>query len=386
MRLTAATTAAIIVACSIAAAPARADLTLGAVLSLTGPGAGLGLPERNTIELLPPTVAGQPVHWVVLDDASDPTTAVRAARKLIDDNHVDAIIGPSTSPNSLALLDVAGASGTPFVSLAGSSSAIEPPEGNRRWAFKLIPSERVATVQIVDRLVRDGAKRLAQIGFANALGDGYINALAAQAKERGIETVADVRYNPADSSVTPQVLRLLAAKPDAVFVAASSTPATTPILELRNRGYGGPIYTVQGIAGPDALRVGGRALDGVMFSSVPVLVAEQLPDANPVKQPALAYVHAYEAKFGPGSRSLFGATLWDAFLLVSAGVERAGTPPGTEAFRTALRDAMEHVTGLPGAEAIFSLAPTDHSGASADSQVMVEIRDGAYHLLPAAAQ
>ncbi len=373
---------AVVAACLAAAAPARADITLGAVLSLTGPGAGLGVPERNTIELLPKTVAGQAVRWVVLDDASDTTAAVRAARKLIDDEHVDAILGPSTSPNSLALLDVAGSSGTPFVSLAGSSSAIEPPEGNRRWAFKLIPSERVATVQIVDRLLQDGAKRLAHIGFANALGDGYIAALSAQAKERGIESVLDVRYNPGDTSVTPQVLRLIAAKPDAVFVAASSSPATTPIIELRNRGYTGPIYTVQGIAGPDALRVGGKALDGVMFSSVPVLVAEQFPDDAAVKQPALAFVQAYEGKFGPGTRSLFGATMWDAFLLVSAGADKAGTSAGTPAYRTALRDAMEHVAGLAGAEAIFSLTPTDHSGASADSQVMVEIRDGGYHMLP----
>lgn len=357
-------------------------MTVGAVLSLTGPGAGLGVPERNTIELLPKTIGGETVRWIVLDDASDTTAAVRAARKLVDEEHVDAILGPSTSPNSLALLDVAGSSGTPFVSLAGSSSAIEPPEGNRRWAFKLIPSERVATVQIVERLVRDGAKRLAHIGFANALGDGYIGALSAQAKERGIESVIDVRYNPADTSVTPQVLRVIAAKPDAVFVAASATPATTPIIELRNRGYTGPIYTVQGIAGPDALRVGGKALDGVMFSSVPVLVAEQLPDGNPVKAPALAFVQAYEGKFGAGSRSLFGATMWDSFMLVSVGAGSAAGPTGAAAYRTALRDAMEHVTGMAGAEAVFSLTPTDHSGASATSQVMVEIRDGGYHLLP----
>ena len=368
-------------ACLAITTPARADITLGAVLSLTGPGAGLGVPERNTIELFPKTIAGQPVRWVVLDDASDTTAAVRAARKLIDEEHVDAIIGPSTSPNALALLDVAGSSGTPFVSLAGSSSAIDPPEGNRRWAFKLIPSERVATVQIVNRMLKDGAKRLAHIGFANALGDGYIAALSAQAKQRGIESVLDVRYNPGDTSVTPQVLRLIAAKPDAIFVAASSSPATTPIIELRNRGYAGPIYTVQGIAGPDALRVGGKALDGTMFSSVPVLVAEQLPADNPVRAPALAFVQAYEAKFGPGTRSLFGATMWDAFLLVSASAATAGAP-GTPEFRTALRNAMEHVANLPGAEAIFSLTPTDHSGASADSQVMVEIRNGAYHLLP----
>ena len=375
---------AVVLAFLLAALPARADITLGAVLSLTGPAAGLGIPERNTIDLLPKTIAGQAVRWVVLDDASDTTAAVRAARKLIEEERVDAIIGPSATPTSLAVLEPAGSSGTPFVSLAGSSSVIEPPEGNRRWAFKLIPSERVATVQIVDNMVKNGWKTLAHIGFANALGDGYIAALEAQARERGITSLLQVRYNPGDTSVTPQVLRVLAAKPDAVFVAASSTPATTPIIELRARGYTGPIYTVQGVAGPDAIRVGGKSLDGTMFSSVPVLVAEAIPSGNPLRGPAQAYVQAYEGKFGPGSRSLFGATLWDAFLLVSAAAPEAlkQAQPGTPEFRLALRNAMEAQKGLPGTEAVFTLSPTDHSGAQADSQVMVEIRDGTYRILP----
>ncbi len=368
----------------LAAAPARADIILGAVLSLTGPGAGLGIPERNTIALLPTTIAGQPVRWVVLDDATDSTAAVRAARKLISEDYVDAIVGPSTTPNSIAILGAAAEARVPFVSLAGNSAVIDPPEGDRRWAFKLIPSERVATAQIVARMNKQGQKTLAHIGFNTSLGDGYIQALDAQAEAAGIRTVAELRYNPADTSVTPQVLRIIAARPDAVFVAASSAPAVTPIIELRARGYAGPIYTVQGIAGPDALRVGGKALDGVMFSSVPVLVAEQLPDGNPVKAPALDYVRAYEAKYGPGSRSLFGATFWDAFLLIQAAAPKAlqAGQPGGEAFRAALRDAMERVTGLAASEAVFSLTPADHSGAQADSQVMVEIQGGAYTLLP----
>ncbi len=364
-------------------APARAEVVLGALLSLTGPGAGLGIPERNTIDLLPRTVAGEPVRWVVMDDATDATAAVRSARKMIDEEQVDAILGASATPASVAILDVIAAAGVPAISLSGSSAVIEPPEGARRWAFKPIPGERIAAAQLADHMARAGRRTVAHIGFATSLGDGYIAALNAEAAARGIRTVAELRYNPADSSVTPQVLRLLAARPDAVFVAASSTPAATPILELRARGYAGPIYTVQGIAGPDTLRVGGRALDGVMFSAVPVLVAEQLPDTNPVKAPALAFVRAYEGKYGPGSRSLFGATLWDAFLLIEAATPRAlaAGPPGTPAFRTALRDGMEAVQGLAGAEAVFSLSARDHSGAQADSQVMVEIRGGAYRLL-----
>ena len=363
-------------------APARADITLGALLSLTGPGAGLGIPERNTIELLPKTIAGQTVRWVVLDDASDTSASVRAAHKMTDEEHVDAILGPSTTPNSVAILDVAGPTGTVTISLSGSSNMIVPPEGNRRWAFKMLPSEAVATSQMAADMEKRGVTTVAHIGFANALGDGYISAMTAGADKLGIKTVAEARYNPTDTSLAPQVLRVMQAQPGAVFIAASATPATTPIIELRNRGYKGLIYTVQGIAGPDAIRVGGKALEGVLFSAVPVLVAEQLPDSSPAKPPAMAYVSAYEGKYGPGSRSLFGASMWDGFFLVNAAAPTAlkAAQPGTAEFRTALRDAMERVRGLAGAQGVNDMTPTDHSGADPDSQVMVEIHDGAYRL------
>ena len=373
-----------VLAAALAASPARADITIGALLSLTGPGAGLGIPEKNTIELLPKTIAGQAVRWVVLDDASDTTASVRAAHKMVDEEHVDAVLGPSTTPNSVAVLDVFGPASTPFISLSGSSNMIVPPEGNRRWAFKMLPSEAVATSQMVADMTKRGVKTLANIGFANALGDGYISAMGAEAEKAGIKTVAEVRYNPNDTSVAPQVLRVMGAQPDAVFVAASATPATTPVIELRNRGYKGLIYTVQGIAGPDAIRVGGKALDGVLFSAVPVLVAEQVAEGSPAKKPAAAFVAAFEGKYGAGSRSLFGATMWDGFFLIDAAAPAAlkAAQPGTEAFRTALRDAMERVVGLAGSQGVNSMTPADHSGTDPNSQVMVEIRDGAYRLVP----
>lgn len=371
-----------VLAAGLLATPARADITIGALLSLTGPGAGLGIPEKNTIDLLPKTVAGQTVRWVVLDDASDTSAAVRVAHKMVDEEHVDAILGPSTTPNSVAVLDVVGPASTTTVSLSGSSNMIVPPEGNRRWAFKMLPSEAVATSQMAADMKKRGVTTVAQIGFANALGDGYIDAMKAEAGKIGINTVAEARYNPTDTGVAPQVLRVMQAQPGAVFVAASATPATTPIIELRQRGYKGLIYTVQGIAGPDAIRVGGKSLDGVLFSAVPVLVAEQLPDSSPAKAPAMAYVRAYEGKYGPGSRSLFGASMWDGFYLIDAGAPAAlkAAQPGTPEFRTALRDAMERVHGLAGSQGVNTMTPADHSGTDPDSQVMVEIRDGTYHL------
>lgn len=365
------------------AAPARADITIGALLSLTGPSASLGIPARNTIELLPSTIGGETVRWVVLDDASDPAAAVRGARKLVDQDHVDVIIGPSNTPSSVAILDVAAESGTPFLSLSGSNAVIEPPVGARRWAFKMFPAERLATGQMAEHMRAHGVTALAQLGFATGLGDGYFAAMRADATERSIPIVAEARYNPDDTAVTAQVLRLMQPKPGAVFIAASGTPATTPIIELRNRGYRGAIYTVMGIAGPDPLRVGGKSLDGVLLSGVPVLTAEQLDDAAPSKAPALAFIQAYEGRYGPRSRNLFAATFWDAFLLVGEGARTAVTvaKPGSPMFRTALRDGMEKVRGMAGAQGVFSLSETNHSGAEPSSQVLIEIRDGGYRLV-----
>ncbi len=364
-------------------AAARAEIRIGALLSLTGPAAGLGIPARNTIDLLPKTIAGETVRWTVIDDASDTTTAVQAARKMIEEEHVDVILGPSSTPNSLAVLDVANSSGTPFLSLSGSNILIDPQEGAKRWAFKLFPSEKLSIAQMLEDMKAKGVTSLAMIGFANALGDSFMGTMRNLAPSYGVTIPVETRYNPADTSTAAQVLRMISTKPAAIFVVGSATPATTPIIELRNRGYTGPIYTVMGIAGPDAMRVGGKALDGVLLSGVAVLAAEQLDEASPIKASALRFISAYEAKYGPGSRNLFGATMWDSFFLVDAAAKAANAKgaPGTAAFRTGLRDAMEHVKGMTGAQGLFSLSPADHSGAEPSSQVMIELRAGGYHLV-----
>jgi branched-chain amino acid transport system substrate-binding protein len=302
---------------------------------------------------------------------------------MIDEEHVDVILGPSNTPNSLAVLDVASTSGTPFLSLSGSNILIDPQEGPKKWAFKMFPSEKLSIAQMLEHMKAKGIATLAMIGFSNALGDSFMGTMRNLAASYGVTIPVETRYNPADTSVAAQVLRMISTKPGAVFVVGSSVPATTPIIELRNRGYTGDIYTIMGIAGPDAMRVGGKALDGVLLSGVAVLAAEQLADTNPIKPAAQSFISAYEAKYGPGSRNLFGATLWDAFFLVDAASKPAlsAARPGTPAFRTALRDAMEQVKGMAGAQGLFSLSPTDHSGAEPASQVMIEIRGGGYHLI-----
>jgi branched-chain amino acid transport system substrate-binding protein len=361
---------------------AKADIVIGALLSTTGPSASLGIPERNVMEMLPHTIAGQTVRIVILDDASDATNAVKNAQKLITEDHVDAILGPSNTPNALAILDTIGEAQVPTITLVGSSVVIDPQEGARRWAFKLAATEAIMLRLVGNDLQHRNLKSLATIKFANAFGDGMGTAMKNDAASRGIKFLDEESYNFTDTSVTPQVLKVMSTHPDAVFIGASGTPGALPIIELRNRNYPGLIYSNQGIANPDVLRVGGKSLEGVLLPVSPVLVAEQLPDSNPIKAVSMDYINLYEGKYGPGSRSLFGATVYDAFLLLKQSIPIAlkSGQPGTQAFRTALRDTMETAHEMVATQGIFSLSPKDHSGADERSQVLVRIKDGAWTL------
>jgi branched-chain amino acid transport system substrate-binding protein len=370
--------------CLIQASPAWAEIKIGAILSLTGPAASLGIPEKNTIELLPARVAGETVRYIILDDASDPTAAVRAARKLVDEEKVDLIIGPSVTPNSLAVLEVIGSSQTPMISLAGSAVIAAPVEGHKRWAFKLAPQEPTQGAYIFRSMEKLGLKTVGFIGFNDAFGDSFIGALKQVAAERGVKVLADERYNRNDTSVTAQALKILAANPDAVIIGASGTPGVTPVLELKKVGYKGQVYINQGMANADVLRVGGADLNGVLMPVSPVLVAEQLPDSNPTKPVGLNYLKIYEGKYGAGSRNLFGATAWDAFMIAEKAIPQAlsKAKPGSVEFRTALRDAIETGKEVVGSQGVFNMTPTDHNGTDMRAQVLVRVENGGWKYVP----
>ena len=368
----------------LAATAASAEIKIGAILSLTGPAASLGIPEKNTIDILPKKIGDEDVSYIILDDASDPSAAVRAARKLMDEDKVDIILGPSITPTSLAVIEVVAANQTAMISAAGSAVIASPVEGNKQWAFKITPEEPTMAAYVFKQIENDGGKKIAFIGFNDAFGDSFIGAFKKVAEKRGLEVVADERFNSKDTSVTAQALAVLSAEPDAVIIGASGTPGVAPILELRNVGYDGPIYMNQGMANPDVLRVGKGGLEGVMFAVPPALIAEQLPDDNPIKAEALKFVTAYEGEYGPDSRSLFGATIWDAYLItanaVPAALEKA--KPGTPEFRTALRDAIEETKELIGAQAVFNLSKTNHNGTDLRAETLVRIKGGKWVYVP----
>ena len=362
---------------------ALAEIRVGVIVSATGPAASLGIPERNTVALLPQTIAGQKVVYTILDDASDTTAAVTSARKLIQENKVDLIVGTTTTPASLAMIDVVSEAKVPMISLAASEGIIKPVDAKRQWVFKTPQTDAIMAAAIVQHMQQNKVKTVGYIGFNDAYGEGWLSELKKYAAQRGIKVVAEERYGRSDTSVTGQVLKVLAAKPDAVLVGASGVPAVLPQKTLGDRGYAGKIYQTHGVANADFLRVGGKDVEGAILPAGPVLVADQLPDTNPNKKVGLNYVSLYEAKYGKDSVSTFGAHLWDAGLLMQKAVPVAlkKAKPGTAEFRSALRDALEGLRNVIGAHGIFNLSATDHLGLDARSRVMVQVVDNKWKLL-----
>ena len=365
------------------AAPLAADLTVGVTLSATGPLASLGIPTRNTFALLPPTVAGVKVRYVILDDGTDPTTAVKNARKLTSENAVDVLLGSNTTPGCLAMLDVAAETGTPMIALAAGKSIIAPLDEKRRWAFKMPQNDDLMTEALVDHMLSKKVKKVAFIGFSDAYGDGWWNAFSKIAAAKGLTMVASERYARPDTSVVGQALKIVTAKPDAVLIGASGTPAVLPQKTLSERGYKGLVYHTHGVVNPDFLRVGGKDVEGAFLPIGPAVVASQLPDSYPSKKVALEFFRKYDAAYGAGSANSFAAHAWDAYMLLEAAVPAAlkKAQPGTKAFREALRDALENVRGLAVTQGVLTVTPSDHQGFDGRARVMARIDRGTWKVL-----
>ena len=364
--------------------PAYADITVGVTVSATGPAASLGIPEKNTVAMMPKTIAGQKINYIVLDDASDTTAAVANTRKLITESKVDIILGSTVTPKSLAMIDVVSEAQTPMISMAASARIVEPMDPKRKWVFKTPQNDIMMSLAIAEHMSKMGIKTVGFIGFSDAYGEGWSQEFAKAAGLKGLTVVANERFARNDTSVTGQTLKLMAAKPDAVLVAGSGTPAALPQKALKERGYTGKMYQTHGVANADFLRVGGKDVEGTFLPAGPVLVADQLPVTNPVRKAALVYVAAYEAINGKGTVSTFGAHAWDAGLLMTAAVPVAlkKAKPGTPEFRAALRDALEGLQEISGAHGIFSMSPNDHLGLDQRARVMVKIENGTWKYQP----
>jgi len=362
-----------------AATTALADITVGVSLSTTGPTASLGIPEKNTVALLPTSIAGQKVNYIVLDDATDPTAASKNARRFVTEDKVDVIIASTATPTTTAVLEVAAESKTPQIALA----PFAPAPDKAAWVFQMPQDFGIMAGAIAAHMAANGVKTVAFIGYSDGYGELWLRAMNAVTAAKGVKMGAVERYNRTDTSVTGQILKILSTNPDAVLIAGSGTPAVLPQATLVERGYKGHIYQTHGAANKDFLRVGGKNVEGAVMPVGPILVAEQLPDSNVSKKVALDYIKRYEAAYGADSRNAFGAHAWDAGLLLQHAIPEAlkKAKPGTPEFRAALREAMENVKEMPADHGVFSFSATDHRGLDGRAVVMVRVENGAWKVL-----
>ena len=368
---------------ALAVAPAMADVTIGVTLSATGAAASLGIPEKNSIELLPATIGGEKLKWIVLDDASDTTRAVTNTRKLISEDKVDVIVGSTITPNSLAMVDIVSEAETPMISMAASAQIVNPSNPKTKWVFKTPQSDSLMADAIAVNMKANGVKTIGYIGFNDAYGDSWLAEIRRSAQTAGIKIVAEEKYNRNDTSVTGQVLKLVAANPDAILIGASGTPGATPQKELAARGYKGRIYQTHGVANPDFLRVVGKDGNGTLLPIGPMLVYEQLPDSNPVKKVAAEYITQYETKYGKGSRSTFGGHAYDAYLLLAKAVPEAlkKAKPGTKEFREAIRQALLSEKDMAASQGVYNFTETDRYGVDDRARILLTVKDGKFEVI-----
>ena len=365
----------------LAANQALADLTIGASISLTGPTSALGIPTKNGFDLWPKTIAGEKVVLIVLDDATDPTQAVKNTRRFLTEDKVDVIVGSVATPVAAAMADVAAEGQTVQLML----SPVNLPEGKGGYSFRMPQSTAVMAIPIVEHWKKTGVKTYGFVGYADAYGEAWLKDIQPLADKAGIKLVATERFARSDTSITGQALKIVSANPDAVLVVASGSGAAMPHKGLVERGYPkGKIYQTHGAASRDLMRVGGADVEGSYVSSGPAVVAPLLPDANASKAIGVKYVTEYEKAYGKGSANQFGAHAYDVVIVLEKAVPIAlkKGKPGTKEFRVALKEALETMGRTPVSQGVLNYTATDHFGYTPETGVLLKIVGGEWQVVP----
>ena len=364
---------------ALTAGAANAEVTVGVTLGATGPGASLGIHYKNAFQLMPKTLGGQPVKYIILEDGSDATNAGKNARKLITEDKVDVVMGSNGVPSSLQIAQVATETQTPFLCL--TPIAVKPDQ--YKWTFSVPQPTELMMGAVAEHMKANGVKTVGFIGFSDGWGDLMYNATTSLAAPNGYKVVTNERYARADTSVTGQVLKIMAANPDAVIVGGSGTGGALPHIALVERGYKGRIYHNHGTVNAEFIKVGGKNVEGAIAPTGPLIVPEELPASNAVKAVALDFTKRYEAAFGAGSRNAFAGYSNDAVMLLGAAIPEAmkKAQPGTPAFRAALRDALENVKNVVGTHGVYNVTPANHNGLDERARVLVRVENGAWRLM-----
>jgi branched-chain amino acid transport system substrate-binding protein len=372
----------VIAACAALAVDAHAQVKIGVITSATGPSSFVGAPQKNSVALLPGRVGDTTIEYFYLDDGSDSTHSVTNAKKLLAEQKIDALIGPSGAPNAMGVIEFIAEARTPMLAPVGGTAVILPMDDRKRWVFKTTQNDDVIADALIEHMTRTGVRTVGFIGYNDPYGESWLRTVVPMLQKAGIRLVATERYNRLDTSVTGQVLRLKAAAPDAVLVAGVAAGAALPHMQLVDAGYTGKIYQTHGAATDDFIRIGGKRVDGAIMAAGLMLVLDQIPDSVPSKKVAAEYVSAYERMYG-AKPATFGANVYDAGLLLQRAIPEALKKgrPGSPEFRAALRDALEGTKELVATQGVYNMTPADHSGFDRRGRVLLTVRDGKWTLL-----
>jgi branched-chain amino acid transport system substrate-binding protein len=372
-------TAIAFVLAAFGAGAAHAEVTVGVTFGATGPGASLGIHYKNAFQLLPKALGGQPVRYIILEDGSDPTNAGKNARKLVTEDKVDVLMGSNGVPSSLQIAQVAFETRTPYIVMTPIPLAPD----KLAWAFIVPQPTELMMGAVAEHMKANGVKTVGFIGFSDAWGDLMYKATEYHAAAYGYKVVTNERYARADTSVTGQVLKIMAANPDAVVVGGSGTGGALPHVALVERGYKGRIYHNHGTVNQEFIKVGGKNVEDAIAPTGPLMVPEELPASHATKAVALDFTKRYEAAFGERSRNAFGGYSHDGVMLLGAAIPAAikKARPGTPEFRAALRDALENVKNVVGAHGVYNMTPANHNGVDERARVLVRVEKGTWRLM-----
>jgi branched-chain amino acid transport system substrate-binding protein len=354
------------------------EIVIGITIVTTGPAAALGIPERNSLEFVAKEIGGVPLKVIVLDDGGDPTAATTNARRFVTESKADIIMGSSTTPPTIAVSTVANEAGIPHFGLA----PFPINEARMKWSVAMPQPIPIMGKVLYEHMKAHAIKTVGYIGYSDSYGDLWANDFKSQAVPMGMTMVDEERFARTDTSVTGQVLKLVAANPDAILVGASGTAAGLPQSALRERGYKGLIYQTHGAASMDFIRIAGAAAEGVLMASGPVMDPEDQPDSALTKKPGLALNKAYEAKYGPNSRSQFAGHSYDAFLVLERVIPVAlkKAKPGTPEFREAIRQALLTERDIAASQGVYNFTEKDRYGLDDRSRILLTVKDGKYVL------
>ena len=352
---------------------------IGAVIDISGPSSSLGVPERNTLQMLADKVNaagginGHPLELTILDNKSDETEAVLAVKKLIDQQKVLAVIGCSSSGPSMAMIDTVQKEQVPMVALAAASKIVEPAQ-ERKWVFKTAQSDAVTVSRLIGYLKEKGLTKVAFLYMNNAYGDGGKNAFNAGAKAAGLQVVTEEKFEATDKDMTPQLTRVKASGAQAAVVWAIPPSASIVTKNFKDLGMTIPLLHSHGVGNQNFIDLAQGAADGVILPIGKLAVAGQIADSDPQKKVLAGYIDDYTKKYNAPPNS-FGGYAWDAFYLLVSALEKAG------ADRAGIRDQLEKTQGFTGVSGVFNMSASDHNGLREESMVMVQIQNGQWKLL-----